>query len=155
MALTPFGNDPLFNSLLRLSHIPDEFSTLFDAPTSRFVRDSNAMASTAVDVKETPEAFKFIADLPGLKKDEVKVQIEDKNLLTISGERTREVKEETEKYHRVERSTGKFLRRFRLPDNVEVDKIAATSENGVLTVTLPKFKPPEPKKPAIVDIPIN
>ncbi|GJP44673.1 hypothetical protein CLOM_g4038 [Closterium sp. NIES-68] len=128
MALTPFSNDPLLNSLFRLSHIPDEFSTLFDAPTSRFVKDSHAMASTAVDVKETPEAFKFIADLPGLKKEEVRVQVEGKNLLTISGERSREVKDETEKYHRVERSTGKFLRRFRLPDNVEVDKIAASTE---------------------------
>ncbi|CAI5485108.1 unnamed protein product [Closterium sp. Yama58-4] len=155
MALTVFSTDPTLNSLLRLSHIPDEFSALFDAPTSNFVKDSSAMACTAVDVKETPEAFKFIADLPGLKKDEVKVQIQDKNLLTISGERSREVTEKTEKYHRVERSTGKFLRRFRLPDNVEVDKIAASSENGVLTVTVPKVKPPEPKKPAVVDVPIN
>ncbi|CAI5473354.1 unnamed protein product [Closterium sp. Yama58-4] len=155
MALTVFSTNPTLNSLLRLSHIPDEFSALFDAPTSNFVRDSNAMACTTVDVKETSEAFEFIADLPGLKKDEVKVQIEDKNLLTISGERSREVTEKTEKYHRVERSTGKFLRRFRLPDNVEVDKIAAISENGVLTVTVPKVKPPEPKKPAVVDVPIN
>eukprot|EP00475_Leptophrys_vorax_P027177 TRINITY_DN3874_c0_g1_i1.p1 TRINITY_DN3874_c0_g1~~TRINITY_DN3874_c0_g1_i1.p1 ORF type:complete len:124 (-),score=21.18 TRINITY_DN3874_c0_g1_i1:153-494(-) len=113
------------------------------------------MAATAVDVKETPEAFKFVADLPGLRKEEVKVQVEDNNLLTISGERSREVKEETEKFHRVERSTGKFLRRFRLPENVEVDKISASSENGVLTVTVPKMKPPEPKKPAIMDVPIN
>ena len=155
MALTPFGTfgrgfdimppfqrDPLFDLMPRLA---DDFSTLFEPPVSAFMRDTSTIARTAVDVRETPEAFKFIADMPGLKKEEVKVQIEDGNVLAIQGERTREKVEDTDRYHRVERSSGKFMRRFRLPGNTEVEKIAATVENGVLTVTVPK-KEVEPQK---------
>jgi HSP20 family protein len=154
MALS-FPADPFFNSLLSLGRYPDEFSTLFDhGPMQQFVRDTQAMSGTAVDVKETPEGFKFIADLPGLKKEEVKVQLEPGNVLSISGERTREEKQETDKYHRVERSTGKFLRRFRLPENADVEKIAAAANDGVLTVSVPKVPPKEPEKPKAIDVKI-
>ena len=68
----------------------DEFSSLFDhGPMQTFVRETSAVASTAVDVKETPEAYHFVADLPGLKREEVKVQVEEGNVLSISGQRTR------------------------------------------------------------------
>ena len=148
----PFTRDPFFNSL---TTFPDEFSSLFDAPLSSFVRDSRAVASTAVDVKETKDCFQFIADLPGLKREEVKVQIEDGNVLCISGERVKEAKHATDMYHRVERSSGKFLRRFRLPDNVDVGKVSAKCDHGVLSVQVPKIPPPEPEKPKVVDVDIN
>lgn len=153
MALTPFLRDPVFSSLMH-HHFPDEFSTLFDPPTSAFLKDSKAMMGTAVDVKETPTEFRFMADLPGLKKEEVKVQLEDGNVLSISGERTREVRQDTDKFHRMERSTGRFMRKFRLPENADLEKITATAENGVLTVNVPKVKPPEVEKPKVVDIAI-
>jgi HSP20 family protein len=147
---------PLFNSFLGLSSFPDEFSTLFDhGPMQEFVRESQAMSGTAVDVKETPEEFKFVADLPGLRKEEVKVQLEPGNVLSISGERTREAKQETDKYHRLERSTGKFLRRFRLPANANVEKISASANDGVLTVSVPKLPPVEPQKPKAIDVNID
>lgn len=138
-----------------LMHFPDEFSTLLDAPLSTYVRDSHAMATTAVDVKETPSTYNFVADLPGLKREEVKVQLEEGNVLTISGQRTREEKKESDTYHRMERSTGSFMRKFRLPNNADTKNIKALAENGVLTVTVPKTTPPEPEKPTVVDVQVN
>jgi HSP20 family protein len=146
--------DPFFNASFggSLMRFPDEFSTLFDAPLSNYVRDTQAMATTAVDVKETPDSYSFIADLPGLKREEVKVQLEDGNVLAISGKRSREEKQETETYHRMERSTGSFMRRFRLPNNADSKNIKASADNGVLTVVVPKVPPPEPQKPKVIDV---
>ncbi|KAI9157036.1 hypothetical protein LWI28_015877 [Acer negundo] len=102
--------------------------------------ETSAIANARIDWKEIPEAHVFKADLPGLRKEEVKVEVEeDGRVLQISGERDREQEEKNEKWHRVERSSGKFLRRFRLPENARVDQIRACMENGVLTVTLPKM----------------
>ncbi|KAM0891700.1 hypothetical protein ACQ4PT_026189 [Festuca glaucescens] len=106
--------------------------------------DTAAFAGARIDWKETPEAHVFQADVPGLKKEEVKVEVDDGNVLQISGERNKEQEEKSDTWHRVERSSGKFLRRFRLPDNARTEQIKASMENGVLTVTVPKE---EAKKP--------
>lgn len=68
----------------------------------------------------------------------MKVEIEEGNVLRISGERRNEREENTDTWHRVERSSGQFLRRFRLPENAKTDQVKASLENGVLTVTVPK-----------------
>ena len=94
----------------------------------------------------------FKADLPGLNKEEVKVEVEDDRVLQISGERKMEKEEKKDTWHRVERSSGKFLRRFRLPENAKMDQIKASMENGVLTVTVPKM---EVKKPDVKSIEIS
>uniref|UniRef100_A0A0D9Z550 Uncharacterized protein n=1 Tax=Oryza glumipatula TaxID=40148 RepID=A0A0D9Z550_9ORYZ len=114
--------------------------------------DAAAFAGARIDWKETPEAHVFKADVPGLKKEEVKVEVDDGNILQISGERSREQEEKSDKWHRVERSSGKFLRRFRLPENTKPEQIKASMENGVLTVTVPKE---EPKKPDVKSIQIT
>ena len=82
----------------------------------------------------------FKADLPGVKKEEVKVEVEveDDRVLQISGQRKIEKEDRNDTWHRVERSSGAFSRRFRLPENVKVDQVKASMENGVLTVTVPK-----------------
>ncbi|XP_059626961.1 18.1 kDa class I heat shock protein-like [Cornus florida] len=98
----------------------------------------SALVNTRVDWKETPEAHVFKADLPGIKKDEVKVEIEDDRVLQISGERNVEEEDKNDRWHRVEHSGGKFMRRFRLPENVRTDQIMASMENGILAVTVPK-----------------
>ncbi|KAJ0465858.1 putative small heat shock protein HSP20 [Helianthus annuus] len=125
-------------------------SVLSNLPESS--RETTAIANTRIDWKETPEAHVFKADLPGLKKEEVKVEVEEGRVLQISGERSRENEEKNDKWHRVERSSGKFLRRFRLPENVKMDQVKAAMENGVLTVTVPKA---EVKKPAVKAIDIS
>ncbi|KAL5747839.1 hypothetical protein ACOSQ2_025136 [Xanthoceras sorbifolium] len=115
-------------------------------------RETSAFANTRIDWKETPEAHVFKADLPGLKKEEVKVEVDEGRILQISGERSRELEDKNDKWHRVERSSGKFLRRFRLPENVKMDQVKASMENGVLTVTVPKQ---EEKKPEVKAIDIS
>ncbi|XP_040245959.1 17.4 kDa class I heat shock protein-like [Aegilops tauschii subsp. strangulata] len=96
--------------------------------------DTAAFAGGRIDWKETPEAHVFKADVPGLRKEEVKVEVEDGNVLWISGEQSKEQEEKTDTWHRVERSSG----RFRLPDDARVEQVRASMENGVLTVTVPK-----------------
>ncbi|KAH7692847.1 HSP20 family protein [Dioscorea alata] len=91
-----------------------------------------------VDWKETPDAHIYIADFPGMKKDEVKVEVEEEKLLKISGQRTRETEEKNDKWHRIERSSDQILRTIKLPPNVNTSKVKATLQNGVLTVTVPK-----------------
>ncbi|KAJ1375678.1 HSP20-like chaperone [Sesbania bispinosa] len=117
--------------------------------SASFPRENSAFVSTRVDWKETPEAHVFTADIPGLKKDEVKVEIEDDRVLQISGERNVEKEDKNDKWHRVERSSGKFLRKFRLPENAKVDQVKASMENGVLTVTVPKEEVKMPDVKAI------
>ncbi|KAK4480240.1 hypothetical protein RD792_013304 [Penstemon davidsonii] len=115
-------------------------------------REVSSFAGARIDWKETPEAHVFKADVPGLKKEEVKVEVEDGNILQISGERSKEQEEKNDKWHRIERSSGKFLRRFRLPENAKLEEIKANMENGVLTVTVPKQ---EVKKPEVKAIDIS
>ncbi|KAL3838458.1 hypothetical protein ACJIZ3_023049 [Penstemon smallii] len=115
-------------------------------------REVSSFAGARIDWKETPEAHVFKADVPGLKKEEVKVEVEEGRVLQISGERNKEQEEKNDKWHRVERSSGKFLRRFRLPENAKLEEIKANMENGVLTVTVPKA---EVKKPEVKAIDIS
>ncbi|KAK4403326.1 class I heat shock protein 2 [Sesamum angolense] len=112
------------------------------------------IANARIDWKETPEAHVFKVDVPRLKKEEVKVEVEveDGTILQTSGERSKEQEEKNDKWHRVERSSGKFLRRFRLPENAKLDQVKAAMENGVLTVTVPKE---EVKKPEVKAIDIS
>ncbi|KAI3788049.1 hypothetical protein L2E82_00674 [Cichorium intybus] len=140
----------------RRSNIFDPFSLdlwdPFDGFLSSALSDIPATAreiSVRIDWKETPEAHIFKVDLPGLKKEEVKVEVEEGRILQISGERSREKEEKNDKWHRVERSSGKFLRRFRLPENAKVDEVNAAMENGVLTVTVPKQEVKKPEVKAI------
>ena len=106
------------------------------------------MPNLRIDWKETLEAHVFKADLPGLVKEEVKVEVEEDKILQISGERSKEQEEKKDKWYRVERSSGKFLRRFRLLENIRTDQVKASMENGVLTVFVPiegDVKKPEVK----------
>lgn len=119
------------------------FSSLsLSAPRSDLSTETAALANTRIDWRETPEAHIFKADLPGLRKDEVNVEIEEGNVLRISGERS-------DTWHRVERSSGQFLRRFRLPENARIDQVKASTEYGVLTVTVPKVIADRPDVRAI------
>ncbi|CAL5368393.1 unnamed protein product [Camellia sinensis] len=105
--------------------------------------------STPVDWKETPEAHVFMVELPGLKKEDVKVGVDD-GVLQISGERNvGEEDEKNGKWHRVERFRGKFCRRFKLPENAKADEVKASMENGVLIVSVAKQEVKKPEKKVI------
>jgi HSP20 family protein len=84
-----------------------------------------------------------------VKKGEVKVEVEDGNVLVVSGERNREKEDKNDKWYHVEGSSGKFVRRFRLPENAKVEEVKAGLENGVLTVTVPKVEAKKPEVKAI------
>lgn len=98
----------------------------------------------SVDIIETNEEFQIKAELPDVKKEDVKVSV-DKGVLRIEGERKQEKEEKGKKYHRVERSYGSFLRTFTLPDNVDESKVQADYKDGILNVRLQKAEKAKPK----------
>jgi HSP20 family protein len=98
----------------------------------------------AVDIVETENDLVLTADIPGIKLEDIDIRLEN-GTLTISGERKFENEEKKGAYHRVERSYGSFQRAFALPDTVDVDKVDAHYENGVLKVTLPKKEIAKPR----------
>ncbi|KAI6682178.1 hypothetical protein NL676_036059 [Syzygium grande] len=146
MCFDPTVLDTL-HELLDLSDEADAKS--HHAPSRAFLRDRKAMAATPADVKEYPNS----------------VQVEDGNVLVVSGERKRE-KEKDQKdqndgagggllsYIKMERRLGKFLKKFVLPENADTEKIAAAYQDGVLTVTVEKRPPPERKKPKTIEVQI-
>ena len=118
-----------------------DFDRIFD---SMFTHDLPQFSSTkswmlAVDVNETETEFLLSADIPGLDKKDVSIDIHD-GVITIEGERAIDNEKSTDDYRIRERQLGSFNRSFRLPDNVNEVKVAAKFKNGVLKVTLPKTK---------------
>jgi len=101
-----------------------------------------------VDIQDKEEAIVLTAELPGMEKDHIKVEI-DNRVLTISGEKRNEVETKENGFYRSERSFGVFQRSFTLPDVVDGEKINAGYSNGVLQLTLPK-KPEA--KPRLIDV---
>jgi HSP20 family protein len=97
-----------------------------------------------VDISETDGEYVIKAELPEVKKDDVKVTLED-GILTIQGERRREKDEKTTKYHRVERSYGSFARSFSLPDQVDENGVKADYKDGMLNLRIPKSEKAKPR----------
>ncbi|KAH7523854.1 17.9 kDa class II heat shock protein [Ziziphus jujuba] len=147
-------DSPLFSTLQHMIDANEDGDKTSNAPTRSYVRDAKAMAATPADVKELPNSYVFIVDMPGLKSGDIKVQVEDDNVLLISGERKREEEKEGAKYVRMERRVGKFMRKFVLPENANTDAISAVCQDGVLTVTVQKLPPPEPKKAKTIEVKI-
>ena len=118
-----------------------DFDRIFDSMFSPGLPRLSAGQSwmLAVDVNETEKEFFLSADMPGLDKNDVSVDIHD-GVITIKGERAIDNEKSTDGYRIRERQLGSFNRSFRLPDNVNEDKVAAKFKNGVLTVTLQKTK---------------
>jgi HSP20 family protein len=102
----------------------------------------------AMDLAETEDHLVLRADLPGLDKDDVKIEIKD-GVLTVSGERKSEEEKRGEGYHRVERAYGSFSRSLSLPRGVDAGQVEADFDNGVLEVRIPK---PAERKPHRVQI---
>ncbi|HHE32046.1 MAG TPA: Hsp20/alpha crystallin family protein [Chlorobaculum parvum] len=135
MALKLYGKDPL-----------KMFEDVFNERLTPFISSmGSVMASTfKVDISEDEKAIYLSADIPGVKKEDVKVSIED-DVISISAERNQEEEEKKKNYHRVERSWGSLSRSFTIGDNVDSDNITANYDNGVLKVVVPKKEPEEKK----------
>jgi HSP20 family protein len=104
-----------------------------------------------VDIHESEDAYTLVADLPGMKKEDISVHIvEDR--VTLKGSRKREERHEEKGYRRYERAEGTFERSFRINGGVDAAKVEATFENGVLTVKLPK---PEETKPRQIEVKVS
>jgi len=103
-----------------------------------------------IDISEDEKNVYLQAELPGVKKEDVKITINEDNLLTIRGEKRREEKteenDEKRSFIRIERAFGEFTRSFILPENIRKDSIAAKYENGILMVALEKVEPAQPKE---------
>jgi HSP20 family protein len=127
----------------RLTDLQDELDRLFESPLTAW--------SPALDVREDKDSFVIRAELPGLKREDIEISLQD-GALVISGERTVEKVEEGVEVHRQERYYGKFQRALTLPEPVAAEKVKADYKDGVLTVTLPKTEEAKPKK---IDVSVN
>lgn len=128
-------------------NLQDEVSRMFE---SFFERSSHSMEdgglwSPATDVSETRDNVVVSVELPGMKKDEIKITEQD-NILTIQGEKKQEKEEKDSNYHRLERAYGFFSRSFTLPATIKADQIKASYEHGVLQLSLPKAEEAKPKE---------
>ena len=98
----------------------------------------------AVDIQETDAEFVVKADLPDVKKEDIKIHLQD-GVLAIEGERQKEKEEKGKRFHKVERQFGRFVRRFELPTDIAAEKVRAEFKDGVLNVVLPKAPAARPK----------
>ncbi len=110
---------------------------------------STAEWAPAVDIKEEADKFVLYADIPGVKTEDIEVNMEA-GVLTLKGEKQTEAKTEKESYKRVERTSGSFYRRFSLPDSANSDAISAKCKYGVLEITIPKREAVKPKRIDVV-----
>ena len=122
-----------------INRLRRELDQGFDSAT----RD--ASWTPAVDIHEEPGQFIVRADLPGVKPADIEVTA-DKGVLTLRGERQIEQRDVDGHYSRVERVSGKFVRTFTLPENVQTDAIKAQFKDGVLELTIPKAAKAEPRR---------
>ena len=139
--------DPAFE----LTSLQDRVNQLFRQAFSGFEGfgfehpTTSATFLPPVDILEDDHNIKLKAEIPGVKQEDLSVTLEN-NVLTITGERKFEEKEEKENFHRIERRYGKFSRSFTLPAGVDPASVNATFEDGVLNITLPKREEFKPKQ---------
>jgi HSP20 family protein len=137
-----------WNPFRELDEVQNRLTTWFGGFPTRLFENGKGLRvadwSPQVDIIENDKEYLIKADLPEMKKDEVKVTMEN-GVLCISGERKTEKEEKNKRYHRIERSVGSFERAFMMPEDANANKIAAEFKDGVLKVHLPKSPAAKPK----------
>ena len=116
-------------------NLPNVFEKMID--DNFFFDYDNNNWTPSVDINESNDAFMITADLPGIKKSDIEVKVEE-NLLILNAERKIDKTNDNEKYHFSERRSGTFSRSFKLPKSVKEEKITADFDNGVLSINIPK-----------------
>jgi HSP20 family protein len=142
-----------FNPVRNLVDFEREFNRMFNALENRFGISrskeddeyENAAWMPLTDIYEDEDKYTLKLDLPGIKKDDVKISYVD-GRLSISGERAQEGEHKDSKCHRIERSFGKYYRSFNLPEHIQSDKINAEFKDGLLTIIVPKAEEAKPKE---------
>jgi HSP20 family protein len=131
-----------------LEEVSTRLNRLFTQPFGRRLAEDEgslmAEWAPAVDVQETDVEYLIKADLPEVKKEDVRVELQD-GMVCLRGERKQEKEEKGKKFHRIERAYGQFERRLALPREVDPQKVAAEFKDGVLKVHLPKSPTAKPK----------
>lgn len=123
----------------------DNFFRRYADLGARSLREENGKWTPTANISETDKEFLIKAELPEVKKEDVKVTLQD-GVITISGERKHEKKEKGENEIRVESFYGSFSRSFALPDNVDAKGVRAESKDGVLRIHVPKTESAQPKQ---------
>jgi HSP20 family protein len=146
------GNDESVAAETSLARLRHEMDTVFD----RFLRDPWGLTSfesslgrlsamPRTDLAETDSQVIVTMDVPGVDPKEVQIELEG-DTLTVRGEKQSQKEEKRRDYHYIERQSGSFMRRIRLPSTVDPDKVEATHKNGVLTITIAKHPGATPKR---------
>jgi HSP20 family protein len=143
MSLVRYEPWSLFNQLHQ------DFDRMLDHRLRRVSDDGDQLNASdwvpAVDIREEEQRYVIHADVPGVKPEDIEVNMED-GVLTIRGQRQSETRDEREGYKRVERVRGSFFRRFSLPDTADAEAISARSADGVLEIVIPKQAKIQPKR---------
>ena len=147
--LTRWDPSARWNPWKELEEMEKRLSTIFGrAPVTTGGEKKEAIAvaewSPLVDITEDEKEYLVKAELPEMKKDEIKINVQN-DVLSISGERKYEKEEKDKKYHRVERAYGSFMRSFTLPEDADGSKVNAEYKDGVLKIHLPKSEKAKPK----------
>ena len=124
------------------------FNSLFDTPVRASTGDTARRWIPAMDLVESEDNYVLHADLPGLSEQDINIELES-GVLTISGERRSEQRQEKNGYRRIERAYGNFSRSLTLPDGVNADAVEASFDKGVLEVRIPKPEQIKPRKVSI------
>ncbi|HEY3204661.1 MAG TPA: Hsp20/alpha crystallin family protein [Thermoanaerobaculia bacterium] len=142
----PFRYEPTFPFFQQMEEMSERLNRLFGTRQRPNGKEYLTVADWApvVDIQETENEYLVKAELPEVKKEDVKVTIEN-GVLTLQGERRQEKEEKGKKFHRTERLYGTFLRTFTVPPDAEETRVAADFKDGILRVHLPKAKMPRPK----------
>lgn len=126
-------------------YVPSTFGSFFDRFFDNKEFFNNNQYSPSVDIAESDKEFEIQFQLPGLKKEDIQINV-DNDRLTVSGERKFENEKKEKNYHTVESHYGSFSRSFYLPDSVNAEKIDASYKDGILTVLVPKDAKKESKR---------
>ncbi len=132
-------NSPFFNSVL--NRVFDSFDNSLNTSSNGAANDTVNTISPNVDIYETEKNYQVLVDMPGVEKEAVNVEINE-GILSISAERSL-TEPENSKSSKKERYTGKYLRQFKVNETIDEEKIAASLNNGVLKLELPKKEEPE------------
>lgn len=125
-----------------------EFNKFFDRTNNDASSGATADWAPPVDIEEYADKFVLYADVPGIDPASIEVTLEN-GVLSLSGSRAQNVEQNGVESRRIERATGRFHRRFALPDTVDADAVSASGKNGVLEITIPKRAQVQPRKIAV------